>query len=414
MITTSYPRYGGDIAGTFVRDIASHVAALGHDVEIVVPDDGPPANDLPITDPGVLVHRVAYAPTQRLRLVGYGKSLEGDRRLRRSAYVMIGPYAVLSLLALVNTGRRQGCDIIHAHWGLPNGFVAAFARRILDRPLVIQLHGSDVYVAERNVAFRLASRLAFHVADGVVTNSSNLRDRAIRLGADPLRTELIFGGASLEKFVGRSADGAKVRQGLGIRAESPVVLALGRLVYKKGFEYLIEAFPTVVRRWPDAKLIVGGDGYLADELRDRATAHGIGEAVLMPGRIPADDVPAYIAAADVFVMPAVTDVTGNVDGLPHVVPEAMAGGCPVVGTSVGGMRDVMIDGVNGLLVSERSPGELSAAIARLLADPDERRRLGQGGQRLVEQRLNWPAIAREYLSLYERTQQRFHSSASET
>jgi glycosyltransferase involved in cell wall biosynthesis len=399
MLTSSYPRYEGDIAGTFVKSLATHIADQGHEVHVLAPDDG--RGDGRPSDPGgVVEHRFAYAPHPRLRVMGYARALGGDQRLHPLAYPMLLPYAASAFARLSTVAERFGCDLVHAHWVLPSGPIAAAAAAAIGRPLVVSLHGSDVYVAERNAAFAAITGVALRRAAAVTACSRDLRDRAIRLGARPERCRVVPYGVDPTGFAADDAAGLALRRRLGIAPSTRLVLAFGRMVPKKGFEHLVDAMPSLLERQPAARLLLGGGGVLYDELRARADALGVGPAVVMPGRIAWTDVPSYLAAADVCVLPSVTDAKGNVDGLPNVALEAMAAGKPLVATRVGGLPDVIEDGRNGLLVEPGAPGALADAVGRLLASPDEARRLGAEARRRVEARLSWSAVAAEVVELY--------------
>jgi glycosyltransferase involved in cell wall biosynthesis len=399
MLTSSYPRYEGDIAGTFVKSLAAQVVAQGHEVHVVAPDDGAP-HGRSGDRAGVVEHWFPYAPHDRLRVMGYAKALDGDQRLHRLAYAMLPPYAASALARISAVARRVGCDVVHAHWALPSGAIAAAASLALERPLVVSLHGSDAYVAERHPVFGAVAGAALRRASAVTACSRDLRDRAVRLGAPPGWTSVVPYGVDTARFAGREVEAARLRARLGIAASTPVVLAFGRMVPKKGFEYLVDALPSIVERHPEARLVLGGGGALEDELRARAAARGVGPAVLMPGRIAWTDVPALLAAADVFVLPSVADTEGNVDGLPNVLLEAMASGRAVVATRVGGVPDVVEDRREGRLVPPRSAAALADAIVELLERPDERRRLGTAARGRIEAGLTWRAVAARFVELY--------------
>ncbi|MBX6770280.1 MAG: glycosyltransferase [Chloroflexi bacterium] len=408
MVTSSYPRFEGDIAGTFIRALAVHVARLGHQVHVVVPDDGlarrPPLRD---EVSGVQVHRFAYAPLQRLRILGYAKSLEGDRHLKPLAYILILPYIMASSVRLQRVVRQFGCRLIHAHWILPSGPVAALIAACWRIPLVISAHGSDVYLAERSRFFRPVARWALSRAAWITACSSNLRERSIGLGAPPSRSLVIPYGVSVEDFEGKDGQGGVVRQSLAIAPADPVILAVGRLVYKKGFEYLVEALPCILERHPTTKLVIAGGGSLAAHLRARATALGVDHALRLPGQIASTDVSSYMAAADVVVIPSITDDSGNVDGLPNVALEAMAAGRAIVATTVGGLAEVIADGKNGLLVPERSPEAIAAAVNTLLSSPDLRVSLGCQAREMVRRDLSWGSVACRFVQLYEQAMSAF-------
>jgi glycosyltransferase involved in cell wall biosynthesis len=187
---------------------------------------------------------------------------------------------------------------------------------------------------------------------------------------------------------------------LGLAPGTPVVLALGRLVYKKGFEYLIEAAGPILAAHPDARIIIVGSGDLAEPLARQVAAQGLGERVLLPGAVARDLVPLYFSGADVFVLPSVVDQYGNVDGLPNALLEAMASGVAVVASRVAGVPLAVRDGQNGLLVPPGDAPALAAAVIRLLDSPELRARYGAASRARVEHDLNWEQVARQFEELY--------------
>ncbi|MCU0257252.1 MAG: glycosyltransferase, partial [Vicinamibacterales bacterium] len=182
--------------------------------------------------------------------------------------------------------------------------------------------------------------------------SADLRDRALRLGAPADRSEVVPYGVDTSRFAPQpSADAREaVRAGLGVARDDLLVFAVGRLVRKKGFEYLIDAVAALAPSRPRLACVIAGAGDLDQDLRARAAALGVAGRVRFPGLLPHDRTAAAMAAADVIAVPSVRDDAGNVDGLPNVVLEALATSTPVVATPAGGIGSVVEDEVNGRLV----------------------------------------------------------------
>jgi len=177
-------------------------------------------------------------------------------------------------------------------------------------------------------------------------------------------------------------------------------LGVGRLVYKKGFEYLIRAIPLVVSEFENVLFVIGGEGPLRSQLRQISRELGVQNHLLLPGAIPWDEMPSYLSMCDVFVAPCVRDHQGNVDGLPNVVLEAMACSKPIVATAVGGLPEVIRSGDNGLLVEEKKPFQLAEALKRLLGSPEERSRYGLSSRSKVERALNWDQMGEAMVRIY--------------
>ncbi|MGE5361959.1 MAG: glycosyltransferase [Bacteroidales bacterium] len=398
MITSSYPRFPGDTVGTFLEPIAHGIAARGHDVHVVLPAH--PLLQRPAAEGRVHFHPFRYAPVRALNVFGYAGGLKADVRLRGAAVAA----APLALAAAWQTARRVAravnATIVHAHWVIPCGAVgAAMAGRL---PLVISLHGSDVFVAERHRVIGRIARAAFRRAGWVTACSDDLRLRAVALGARPDHSETVPYGVDADRFKPNSDARARRRMLAGLAADQPVVFTAGRLVRKKGFEYLIDALPALAARVPDVALVLGGDGDLAQELRARAAALGMSDRVIFTGVLNQSDVGEWLAAADVAVVPSVRDDSGNVDGLPNVVMESLASGTALVATDAGGIRSVAHDGENAVIVAQRDPGALADATGRLLANRELRARIGETARRLVMERHSWAQVAERFERAYAR------------
>jgi glycosyltransferase involved in cell wall biosynthesis len=189
-------------------------------------------------------------------------------------------------------------------------------------------------------------------------------------------------------------DAEAVRARLGAPPGAILVLALGRLVEKKGFAYLVDA----AARVPGVHVALAGEGDLRTELAARTVTASA--PVRLVGALDRDAVAAALAAADIVVVPSVVDRAGNVDGLPNVLLEAMAAGRAVIASRVAGIPDVVTDGVDGILVEEKDVAGLAAALARLAGDPALRQRLGAAARAMVARRLSWDQAARAFEESY--------------
>lgn len=387
----SYPRFPGDSHGTFVQRLSQELAARGHTVNVLVPDDV----ELRLDGRGPLtVDSFRYMVPRSAQRLGYSRTLDRDTGIKVTAALAAPLYFLCGTRALVRHVRRRRSEAVHAHWILPNGFLAARAKRRTGVPYAAMLHGSDVFMAERNALFRWMARVALAGATYVTSCSPDLRDRLLAVGgrehADKIH--LVPYGADLptppsdEEIVA-------ARDRLGLEAGDRPVVAVGRLVDKKGFDVLVAALPSLLARVPAAKLVIGGGGPLAGPLAEQARSLGVAERVVFAGPLQHHQVLALMALGEVFVMPSVRDAQGNIDGLPVVIPEAMAAARPVVATDIAGIPLAITDGETGLLVPERDPEALAAALARPLADRDLAARLGRAAGERVARELTWRAIA---------------------
>jgi glycosyltransferase involved in cell wall biosynthesis len=398
MVTTSYPRFPGDTIATFMEPIARGLAARGHQIHVVLPWH--PRLARPAIEDGIRFHPVRYAPHPGLNVFGYAESLHADVRLRLAAY-LAAPLALRALVfATRRVAREAGATLLHGHWLIPGGAVTTAAGTGL--PVVTSLHGSDVFVAERHAVARAAARFALRRVDWVTACSDDLRDRTIALGASADRIETIPYGVDVDRFRPDADSRAACRLALGIGPGEVMLFTAGRLVRKKGFEYLIDAMGGIAPRCPGARLVIAGSGDLDGELRARVRDRGIGDRVQFVGVLAQPDVARHLAAADIAVVPSVRDAAGNVDGLPNTVMEALASGTPLVATTAGGIGSVVTHERNGLLVPEKDVPALEAAIERLIADPAARAALGAAARAEAVASRTWDRVAERFEQVYDR------------
>ncbi|MBS7614117.1 glycosyltransferase family 4 protein, partial [Candidatus Bathyarchaeota archaeon] len=154
------------------------------------------------------------------------------------------------------------------------------------------------------------------------------------------------------------------------------------------------AAPMVLRERSDVAFVIGGDGSLRTYHERLAERLGIGKDMIFTGRIPRDEVPHYYAMSDIVVVPSLQEAFGL------VVAEAMASGKPVIGTSVGGIPDQIIDGYNGFLVRPRDPSEIAEKISWLLKNPQDAKLMGLRGRKIVEEKFNINERIEKLVQLY--------------
>jgi glycosyltransferase involved in cell wall biosynthesis len=349
---------------------------------------------------GVHFHLFHYAPAASLNTFGYAEGLRADVRLRASA-IAVAPLAVLAgWFKALRVAQKKRATLMHGHWVVPGGVIAAAAARSL--PLVISLHGSDVFVAERHAVAGALARRAFGKARWVTACSEDLRVRSMSLGADADRSSVIPYGVDSRRFRPDDQLRRRGREMLGLSQSTPLVVAVGRLVKKKGFEYLVQATTALKTHHPGVKIVIAGTGDLGASLRTQADASGLGERITFLGQVPHDAVPALIAAADVAVAPSIHDSAGNVDGLPNTVMEMMASGTPLVATRAGGIGEIATDGETAHLVDERDARALAVAIDNILRDPSAAAAMGRRAREFVCRHHSWERVAEDFEAVYQR------------
>ncbi len=318
-------------------------------------DDLPPADD-------DAVRRATKRLTQRL---GVPPALRPALLPRK--YVRLA-------LGLAELAHAAGVRHLHAHFASRSGHVAALAAALLGGTYSITAHAKDLYhrdVDPNVLAWKLAgARFVITVTD------YNLRHISTLLAgiADAAPVMRLYNGVDIERFAASPPP-----------ADSPpLLLAVGRLVEKKGFEVLIDACGQLAARAVEARCEIIGSGEREAALRARIDDAGLADRVVLRGALPTEAVAARLRDAAVVTLPCVVSDDGNVDALPTVLLEAMACARPVVSTRLSGIPEIVDDGVTGLLVPPRDVAALADAVAALLADPAGAAAMGAAGRARAE------------------------------
>jgi L-malate glycosyltransferase len=388
MLTTSFPLYPGHPAGMFVYEQARHLCRAGISVEVLAPLQAG-AHRFEVME-GIAVRRFPYFwPLTRARLCyGHGmpENMKENPRLRFQLPFLTG-------LFIVNAIRlARGCDVLYAHWSLA-GLAAVLAGKLTRRPAVVMIHhGQERY------GDNLLEKVVIHNADQVVCNSGYTMSRINRF-YNPRKCVIIPPGVDVDRFRPRPVDGSDdffIR--LGIPADMPAVLAMGRHIEWKGYVHLVEAAARLKDRF-EFVLILGGQGPETENLRKRAADLGIRDRVIFAGQIPNHDMPRLYNRAAVFVQPSVVDKKGNTEGLGVVLMEAMACGIPCVASDVGGIPDLVKDGYNGFLTSAGDAAALEEKILKLLRDPAMSQKMGENGRCSIEENYSWAGLTEKTIVL---------------
>jgi glycosyltransferase involved in cell wall biosynthesis len=392
VLTSSFPRYQGDLFGSFVLGLSRALVRSSVEVEVVCPhgEKTPGRDELG----GMLVQRFSYMFPRRLQTLCYGAGIPANIKER--------PYRALQVPSLIGGFVRAGAgaarrsDVIHAHWAFA-GMAALLLGRIYRKPVVLHMHGAEAYT-------RLGAplmRLVVGRADHVICNSMSTQAAVLRL-AKPKAVSVIPFGVNEEKFGESSQRSQWLCQRLGLDPDVFVVSFLGRLVVRKGVDDAIRALSILNRQGYRVHLAIGGTGPQRDEWAGLAAELGMSAHVTFLGFVPERDVPHFYAGSDVFVLPAIVDASGDTEGLGVVILEAMANGVPTVASSVGGIKDVVVEEETGFLVAPGSPGHLAEKIGLLLRDSSLRNAMGRAARERVAKDFDWDSVVKRTLEVYER------------
>jgi glycosyltransferase involved in cell wall biosynthesis len=247
-------------------------------------------------------------------------------------------------------------------------------------------HGGDLFGLRGRIANALKRRVAARACAMTVVSSA-MRDEARALGLAPPRIDIIPMGTDLrERFVPDQT----------IERSDNELLFVGRLVAKKGLDVLLDALPSIVSARPDVRVTIAGFGPEESRLRKQSERLGVGAHVEFIGAVRQDQLPALYRRAALLVAPFIRDPSGNQEGLPVVLMEAIGCGCPFVVGDVAGVADLIGDGYDEIRVAPGDAAALAAAVIRSLENPDDARRRAEAIRVSVADRVDWQNVARAH------------------
>ncbi len=384
ILPSSYPPSLGGVE-ELTRHLALSLLEAGDQVEVWTghPDDAAPET-VEILD-GMVVRRLPLPlPATHWSAI------------RRSA--VTGTRSLFSLRSAVAAFRP---DLLHVQCFGPNGVYAHALSRVTGLPLVVTLQGEtlmdDTDIFDISRVLRSSLRKSLKSASAVTGCSAfTLADAETRFGLAPGRGRVIPNGVDLGAGPpgnGPTSGGrANPFDGAG-GPDGPYILALGRVVEKKGFDLLLAAYAALDENGRTADLVIGGQGEALDDLRRTASALGVADRVHFVGRLSRQQVAEAMAGATLFAMPSRLEPFGI------VILEAWRSGAPVVATNRGGPPEFVHDGGDGVLVDPFDTTAFADALGSLLADPERRRRMGDAGRVRVRE-FDWADIAEQYRELY--------------
>jgi glycosyltransferase involved in cell wall biosynthesis len=304
-------------------------------------------------------------------------------------FMITEPLQLLLIGLWVWLRHARDARIIHGHRTYPMGLTAVLVGRATGRPAVTTAHGSGLHTDALNGSWRTRSLIGMTLrhADRLVVVSRDLFAIARRLGVDEHRIRYVPNGVDLEAFA--AGDRQRARRDLGLPADGRVIVSVGFLDPVKAHSVLIESFRRLCGKRSDVTLVIAGSGPLRAALEEQIRSSGLSGHARLLGAVPYMQVPDLLAAADVVALPSWNE------GMPLAALEALAAGRPLVGSAVGGTRDVVDQDRHGLLVPAGDVEALAGALDAAL-----KREWDPAFLRARAQQYSWKNIVDELLRVY--------------
>ena len=371
-----YPWIGG--AEIFAQKVAEHLVREGHEVDMITGLWDKP--DIYTESWNKKHENINGVDIYRTKTVNI-------RNLKSLSCLFPIAYKTIKL------DKKKDYDVIHSHI-FPAMQSGTIVQKIRKKPHIITVQGGDLVDYEETTAkfggiLKPLISWSLKNANLVHAVSTHTQKRAIELGAK--NTIMIPNGVDIKEYEPMPKD--KLREKYGFSQDEQIIISTSRLTPKNGIDYLIKAVSVLKK--PDIKLLILGDGDQRPELEALIRDLKLEEIVKLLGYIPRKKVIEYLNIADVFAKPSIDE------GFGISFIEAMACKIPIIGTNVGGIPDIIEDGVNGFMVSPKNVDELSNAIMNLLEDEDLKKRVAEASYKTVKEKFSWEIVLKKIDKLYE-------------
>ena len=286
---------------------------------------------------------------------------------------------------------------IHAGRALPEGITAWLVARLTLHPVVIYAHGEELTTWGHGGKYK-AMQFALRHADRVIANSEYTRDALIKMDVNPASISLIYPGVDVTRFR-PGLECAELRQSVGVMYSGKLILSVGRLSRRKGFDQVIQALPALIQAGLDIQYVLIGIGEDYDYLFDLARKYGVIDRVHLLGHVSPDDLPRWYNACDVFIMPN-REINGDTEGFGMVFIEAAACGKPAIAGQAGGTGAAVVDGVTGFRVDGRDTVAVIIALQRILENTQYAQQIGNCALTRAIKEFDWSIVAEKTQQLH--------------
>jgi glycosyltransferase involved in cell wall biosynthesis len=347
---------------------------------------------------GIQVIRFPYF-IERKQSLAYGTGMMASLKSDPWNYLQVPSFLFCQWRALHQTVRKHEIDIVNSHWMIPQGFIASLPPRLPCKQ-VLTIHAAGLFALRRLPLGKAMAKQMIRRSDLIYSVSSYNQQILEQLVRRKVDCQILPMGIDTYYYENQT-EPATLRSELGLPS-GKIILYVGKLNEKKGVPYLLHAFHTITQDQSDSHLVIVGTGLLESALKRETKRLNLESRVTFAGQQGKQAVRNYFQASDLVVVPSIVDSTGETEGLPVVLLEALASGKPVVATRVAGAPDVIVDGHNGFLAEPKNHGDLAEKMLKALNSDSTT--LSQNARESV-QKYDWEMIGKDYrdriLSLFE-------------
>jgi len=391
-LATTYPESVTSTKPKFVHVLNKEMAKLGVNIKVIVPHT---KNSLRTqTMESVLIRRFKYLP-ENYEL--NERSIPDEMKRSKLGRVKVALMVCIFFIFTYFECLKEKPDIIHGHWAFPGGYIAYIVSKLVGSKCVISVHGAETPLLKKSKFILKKTIDSLNKSHAVIVNSDYTKNEYKKLGVKEDKMTRINPSPNFVQHTQDKELLKKFRRRF-VTDDSKIVLFVGRLVERKGVEYLIKAIPKI--KATQVHVIIAGGGWLMNDLKELVTSLGLDNKVSFFGPPTNEELGYLHDISDVFVVPSIVDSMGETEGLGLVIPEVMESGLPVIATAVGGIVDVVKNNENGILINQKDSDAIAEAVDKILSNKDFAGKLIQNSKKTVNEFLP-SLIAKKHLEIFQ-------------
>jgi glycosyltransferase involved in cell wall biosynthesis len=391
VLTSTFPRWVNDTDPPFVMELSRRLVKENIKVDILAPHaEGAEQKEIMH---GMTVYRYRYF-FGKWEQLAYAGGILANLKKNKFLYFLVPLLLISQTISIIKLINKNNYDLIHAHWLIPQGLLAVLVSRMFNKKypkILCTSHGGDLFAFQSSLFLNVKKYILNH-CDGVTVVSNYMRDICLqiinideKLHVCPMGVDLVSTFKLVEKT----------------ERDDKTILFVGRLVEKKGVFVLLDAIKILIQEYPDIGLLIVGDGPERDKLEERCEVLNITDSVKFKGALNQEQLPKIYSQATMAVIPSIIDSSNDQEGLGLVAIEAMGCGAAVIISALPAVRDIVEDGVNGILVQPGDAKDLAEAIRNLLVDKKTRDMIASRARQSVIEKFDWQVTVKKYLTVIE-------------
>jgi len=387
LVTTSaFPRRQGEQRDMFMLDLCRHLART-YEVFVLVPHDKGFSRKEEYEGMHIIKHPQSPFNAQR---IAYGSGILPNIRKNKLLLFAVPFYFLYQLHYIRRIIRKEKIQLLNAHWLIPQGLTAVIYKRFFNRKikLVVTVHGTDLLGLSKGLGGKLQRYVMKH-CNRIITVSGAMKAILNAYGFGD-KTFVRSMGIDTQQFLPAKRK-PELRLKYGITG--PFLLYVGAVIEPKGIRHLVQALPSVLKQFPEARLMVVGEGNLMGEMQQLATRLNISSSVVFTGSLPHSGLPELFASADMFVLPSMSE------GFGLVVAEAMSSGTVVIASDLPALHDLIIPQKTGFFVPAGDSVALAEQVLYVLQQQDDLLEMRREARQHILTGFSWEVVAQEYAGL---------------